>query len=246
MTSRMSVERFCATTPLWRTTSGSRGSAIATRLLTSMTALSAFGADLERAVDRQRAVGRRGRAEIDQVLDAGQLLLDRRRDGARERLGAGTRVVRGDDDRGRRDLGILRDRQHLRRDQARERDDDRDDAGEYRPVDEEFGERHDENALLRRRCGRCRRCGGRRGGASVTGAPGRTFSRLSVITRSPAFSPDRIVQSVPTQSPVCTGIGCALPSASTTKTSCRFLGLHDGGLRHQEDVVALAGVDRRR
>ncbi len=42
MTSRMSVERFCATTPLWRTTSGSRGSAIATRLLTSMTALSAL------------------------------------------------------------------------------------------------------------------------------------------------------------------------------------------------------------
>ena len=38
----MSVERFCATTPVCRTTSGSRGSAMATRLLTSMTALSAF------------------------------------------------------------------------------------------------------------------------------------------------------------------------------------------------------------
>src|SRR6478672_4866220 len=59
-------------------------------------------------------------------------------------------------------------------------------------------------------------------GASVTGAPGRTFSKLSVITRSPAFSPDRIVQSAPTQSPVRTGIGCALPSASTTKTSADF------------------------
>ena len=35
----MSVERFCATTPLRRTSSGSRGSAIAIRLLTSITAL---------------------------------------------------------------------------------------------------------------------------------------------------------------------------------------------------------------
>ena len=42
MTSRMSVERFCATTPVCRTTSGSRGSAMATRLLTSITALSAL------------------------------------------------------------------------------------------------------------------------------------------------------------------------------------------------------------
>ena len=42
ITRRMSVDRFCATTPVWRTISGSRGNAIATRLLTSITALSAL------------------------------------------------------------------------------------------------------------------------------------------------------------------------------------------------------------
>ena len=36
---RMSVERFCTTTPVRRTSSGSRGSAICTRLLTWMVAL---------------------------------------------------------------------------------------------------------------------------------------------------------------------------------------------------------------
>ena len=121
------------------------------------------------------------------------------------------------------------------------RDDDRDDAGEYRPVDEEFGERHDAERATS--AGAAPAPHGAAAGASVTGAPGRTFSRLSVITRSPAFSPDRIVQSVPTQSPICTGVGCALPSGIDDEDERRFLGLHDGGLRHEEDVVALAGVD---
>src|SRR5437660_6087336 len=52
----------------------------------------------------------------------------------------------------------------------------------------------------------------------VTGAPGRTLSRLSTITRSPALSPDRIVQFDPAHSPTCTGRSAALFSASTTKT----------------------------
>src|ERR1022692_73296 len=60
------------------------------------------------------------------------------------------------------------------------------------------------------------------GGASVTGMPGRTLSRLSTITRSPVLSPDTMAQSDPIQSPVWTGCACALPWASTTKTRCAF------------------------
>src|SRR4029079_11030325 len=37
------------------------------------------------------------------------------------------------------------------------------------------------------------------GGASVTATPGGSFSRLSTTTLSPAFRPDRIVQSLPIQ-----------------------------------------------
>ena len=40
--SRMSFERFCTVTPLRRTSSGSRGSASCTRLLTLNTAVSMF------------------------------------------------------------------------------------------------------------------------------------------------------------------------------------------------------------
>ena len=40
MKSRMSVDRFCTMTPLRRTSSGRRGCAICTRLLTSIVALS--------------------------------------------------------------------------------------------------------------------------------------------------------------------------------------------------------------
>jgi len=76
------------------------------------------------------------RVEIAQALDAGELLLDRRGDGFRERLGAGAGIAGGNEDRRRRDLGILRDGEELRRDQARQHDDDGDDAGKNRPMDE--------------------------------------------------------------------------------------------------------------
>ena len=77
----MSVERFCATTPLCRTSSGSRGSAIATRLLTSITALSTFDPTSNVQVIVSVPLDAARRAEVDQVLDAGELLLDRRGDG---------------------------------------------------------------------------------------------------------------------------------------------------------------------
>src|SRR6185369_10696764 len=52
----------------------------------------------------------------------------------------------------------------------------------------------------------------------VTGAPGRTLSRLSTMMRSPEFNPDITVQFDPVHSPICTGRSAALFSASTTKT----------------------------
>ncbi len=95
------------------------------------------GARLEGRGDLQVAVGGGGRAEVGEVLHARELLLDRRRHRARERLGARAGVGRGDEHGGRRDLGILGDRQDLRGDQAREHDDDRDDPGEHGAMDEE-------------------------------------------------------------------------------------------------------------
>src|SRR5262249_47305116 len=60
------------------------------------------------------------------------------------------------------------------------------------------------------------------GGASLTATPGRILSRLSTITRSPEASPERIVQSDPTQSPGFTGFATALPSASIANTRYSF------------------------
>src|SRR6185369_12742343 len=94
ITSRMSFDRFCTTTPRRRTSSGNRGSAID------------VGADLEGGGDRERAVGGGGGGEIDHPLGAGELLLDGSGDRRGDGLGRGARVGRGDGDRGRCDLGI--------------------------------------------------------------------------------------------------------------------------------------------
>ncbi len=55
----------------------------------------------------------------------------------------------------------------------------------------------------------------------VTGLPGRSFSRLSTITRSPELRPDRMTQLLPDHSPVVTGRMAALP-LSSTKTKWPF------------------------
>src|SRR3546814_4511220 len=58
-------------------------------------------------------IGRRvaGRREIAQMVDSLELLLDHLRRRVLERLGIGSGVDRVDGDRGRRDVGKLRDRQ---------------------------------------------------------------------------------------------------------------------------------------
>ena len=69
------------------------------------------GAGLEDDVDRQPPVAGRLRDDVEHVVDAVDLLLDRRGDRVGDHLGRGAGIGRGDVDRGRRDLGIFRDRQ---------------------------------------------------------------------------------------------------------------------------------------
>ena len=97
---------------------------------------------LEHDVDRNRAVAGRLRHHVDHVVDAVDLLLDRRRHGLRDHLGRGTGKSRIHDDRGRRNVGIFGDRQRAKGDRADERQEDRNDAGKYRPIDEEVRESH--------------------------------------------------------------------------------------------------------
>ncbi len=120
---------------------------------------------LEREIDGQRqlAGGRAGRRHVQHVVDAVDLRLDGRGDRIRQRLRVRAGVGRGDGDLDRRDRRVLLDRQHDHRDEPGQADDDRDDRGEDRPLDEEARE-HDGGVrtTCRPRCrraalrGRCR------------------------------------------------------------------------------------------
>src|SRR3954469_11696512 len=207
-TSRMSKERFCTMTPLRRTSSGSRGRARCTRLFTSKIDWSTLvpgskvavmvGAGCEGGGEGGGAGGGRSRVEVREPVDAGELLLDRRGHRLRQRLGARPRISRGDEHRGRRDLRVLRDREELRRHDAGEHDDDGDNAGEHRPMDEKLGH---QLAFL-----------------AATGALGRRRTRLSTITESPGFRPSSTTQSLPSQLPALMVRCTALPSAVTVQT----------------------------
>ena len=70
-----------------------------------------IGADIEGHRDREAAVGGRVRRHVDHVLDAVDLLLDRRHHGRGDDVGAGAGILAGDLDGRRRDFRILRDRQ---------------------------------------------------------------------------------------------------------------------------------------
>ena len=101
-----------------------------------------IGAELEGDGERHAAVAGRLRRHIEHVVDAVDLLLDRGRHGLGHDLGGGSRILRGHRDRRRRDVRILRDRQGEIGDAADQRDDDRDDGGEDRPIDEEMRDVH--------------------------------------------------------------------------------------------------------
>ena len=98
-------------------------------------------ARIEGQGDDGEARRRRGRGHIAQIVDPLHLLFDHLGDRILQRLGRGAGIGGGDGDRGRRDGRILRDRQAQDGHGPRHHDDDGDDPGKDRAVDEEI--RHD-------------------------------------------------------------------------------------------------------
>ena len=101
-----------------------------------------ISAEFEGNGDRQ--LTRRGSLAVDvqHVLDAVHLLLDRRRDRVRDHLRRRTRVLRRDHDRRRHDLGVLRNRQRGISDGADDHEQDRHHHRQDRLVDGEAAQIH--------------------------------------------------------------------------------------------------------
>jgi hypothetical protein len=72
------------------------------------------------------------------VIDAGELLLDHLGDGLLDRIRVGALIVRADYDLRRSDRRVGFDTQGIDREHAAERDQNRNDPGENRAVDEEI------------------------------------------------------------------------------------------------------------
>src|SRR5207249_11895767 len=100
------------------------------------------GAEFESDTQRHVAVARALRRHVEHVLNAIDLLLDRRRDRFRYDLRVCAGIVGRDLNGGWRDLGILGNWKRRKRDHTDERDDDADDAGKDRPVDKEVWKIH--------------------------------------------------------------------------------------------------------
>ncbi|CAB3753801.1 hypothetical protein BPA30113_05478 [Burkholderia paludis] len=84
-----------------------------------------IGAELERDGDRHVAVAVRLRLHVEHVLDAVDLLLERRRDRLGDHFRVRARILRLHDHGRRHDLRIFRDRQQEHRDHPAEQDDHR-------------------------------------------------------------------------------------------------------------------------
>ena len=84
----MSLDFFCTVMPLRRTSSGSRGSAIFTRLLTLTVAVSTLVPTSKVAVMVSAPLLDADEVEIQQPSDAVELFLDRRRDGTGDSVSA--------------------------------------------------------------------------------------------------------------------------------------------------------------
>src|SRR5262249_47626942 len=98
-----------------------------------------IGADVEGDGERIAAVAGAGRLHINHVLDAIDLLFNRQGNGVHKRPRAGAGIPRGHLHRRWHYVGILRDRQTIKRDRADNDHQNGDDVGENRPLDEELG-----------------------------------------------------------------------------------------------------------
>ena len=105
-----------------------------------------IGAELKRDAQRHVAIARTLRRHVEHVLNAVDLLLDRRRNRFRYHLRVGAGIGGRDLDRWWRNVRILRNRKRRKRDHADERDNDADDTGENWPVDEEVRKIHSVSA----------------------------------------------------------------------------------------------------
>ena len=141
-TSIRSGEFLRTVTPMRCTSSGSRGKATETRFCTSTWAWSMLVPGLKTTLIDNAPSPVDCDTMIDHVVDAVDLLLDRRGHGLCDDLGGGARKGRVHHHGRRRNLRIFGDRQRAKRDGADQRQDDRDDAGEDRPVDEEMRKPH--------------------------------------------------------------------------------------------------------
>ena len=101
-----------------------------------------IGAEREGDGELQIPVGGRLAAHVEHVLDAVDFLLQRRRYRIADDFGRRAGVAGADDDRWRRDLRVLGDREREISRAAEEDDKDRQDSRKDRPVDEEMRQVH--------------------------------------------------------------------------------------------------------
>ena len=106
-----SGEALVTVTPMLRTSAGSRGCAIETRFCTCTCAMSRLVPRSKLTWMEKRPSAVEFDVHVEHVLDAVDLLLERRDHGRGDDLGAGAGILAGDVDDRRRDLGVLRDRQ---------------------------------------------------------------------------------------------------------------------------------------
>ena len=131
---------FSTATPCWVTVCGSSDSRLAHAILDVDLVDVGVAARLEHDVDGDVAGRAAGRREIQQVVDAIELSLDRRRDLVGDHLRRRPRVRGPDAHRGRRHLRVLLDRRVRHRHQAGQDEQDRNDRRQDWPVDEEMRE----------------------------------------------------------------------------------------------------------
>ena len=173
----------------------------------------------------------RGRlaVEIQHVLDAVDLLLDRGCDGVGNGLRGSAGILRGDDHRRRHHLRIFRDRQRGVGDRADDQQHDRQHHRQDGLVDGEPAEIH----VLLPAGRRAPRCG-------LTFAPTRARCRPSTITRSSGFRPSRITRRPSSSGPSVTGLASTVLSSLTTKTILRDWSVRDRGVRQQQRLIGRA------
>ena len=171
-----------------------------------------IGADVEGDIQRVTAIRGAGGLHVEHFFNAVDLLFDGQRHRLDERSGAGARIVRGDLDGGRGDGRILLDRQRANRHTAQQQDENGDDIGEHRPLDEKFGEH-----------GRPSQMGQWAGAAAVsstgvTFAPGLARIRPLTMTRSAGARPLRMAHRSSSNGPFTTARRTTISPASATRT----------------------------